>query len=91
MTETPDVTRRRLHMRAMRRGMKEMDLILAGYAQAELANMDSAQLAHFDALLSENDQDLFAWITGQQAVPENFAELINQIAVRSQGIVRPSV
>lgn len=89
MTETPEVTRRRLKMRAMRRGMKEMDLILMGYAEAELDRMTPEALAEFDALLSENDQDLFAWITGQDTAPQPFAKLIADISARSEGIVRP--
>ena len=78
--ETPENRLRRLHMRSMRRGIKEMDLILSAYAAAELARMDAGRLDLYDALLNENDQDLYQWVTGQVAAPERFAELIADIS-----------
>ncbi|MEO1364658.1 MAG: succinate dehydrogenase assembly factor 2 [Pseudomonadota bacterium] len=72
---------KRLHMRSMRRGIKEMDLILSAYAQAELAGMSDARLALYDSLLSENDQDLYQWVTGQTAAPEPFAGMISDISM----------
>ena len=58
----------------MRRGIKEMDLILSAYADRNLADMDAAGLDVFDALLHENDQDLYQWVTGQVQPPAQFAE-----------------
>ena len=69
-----------LKMRSMRRGIKEMDLILSAFADAELARMDSSTLEHYDALLDENDQDLYRWVTGQENAPEKFSGLISVIA-----------
>ena len=40
----------------MRRGIKEMDLILTAYADASLAAMSDADLSLYDSLLHENDQ-----------------------------------
>ncbi|MEM7631949.1 MAG: succinate dehydrogenase assembly factor 2 [Pseudomonadota bacterium] len=72
---------KRLHMRSMRRGIKEMDLILSAYAQAELEGMSDAQLALYDSLLGENDQDLYQWVTGQAPAPVQFTDLIAEISV----------
>lgn len=72
---------KRLHMRSMRRGIKEMDLILSAYAQAELEGMSDAQLALYDSLLGENDQDLYQWVTGQAPAPGQFTDLIAEISV----------
>jgi len=71
---------RRLEMRANRRGIKEMDIILGRYAGARLAHLDAPALDLFDALLSENDQDLYQWVTGQSAPPGRFAPLVEEIA-----------
>ena len=71
---------KRLHMRSMRRGMKEMDLILSRFAEAYLGQLDEPTLELYDAMLSENDQDLYAWVVGQTAPPETYAPLIAQIA-----------
>ncbi|WP_299729967.1 succinate dehydrogenase assembly factor 2 [uncultured Tateyamaria sp.] len=86
MSDEPrDHRLKRLHMRSMRRGIKEMDLILSAYAGAHLADMDAAQLGTYDALLNENDQDLIRWVTGQEPAPEPFAELISDISQTFQG------
>jgi antitoxin CptB len=80
MSESPSARLKRLKMRAWRRGTKEMDLILGPYADSCLAAMDDMRLQVFDALLGENDQDLYPWITGAQTAPARFSDLIAEIA-----------
>jgi len=58
MTELPEHRIKRLAMRSMRRGLKEMDIILSAYATENLAMMDEAKITLYDNLLDENDQDL---------------------------------
>jgi len=80
VSELPEHRLKRLHMRSMRRGIKEMDIILTRYAEVRLAAMDAGQLDEFEALLDENDQDLYQWVTGQVAPPAPFAGLVGDIA-----------
>jgi antitoxin CptB len=80
---------KRLAMRSMRRGIKEMDLILSAFAGRALGGMDAANLALYDQLLEENDHDLYAWINGQVAAPGQYTGLIGQIAAMAQGVTRP--
>jgi len=81
MSEEPRAHRvKRLAMRSMRRGIKEMDIILSAYADAELDGMTDERLALYDSLLSENDQDLYAWVTGQVPAPARYETLIGEIA-----------
>lgn len=80
---------KRLHMRSMRRGIREMDLILSGFARAELAALAPPLLDLYEALLDENDHDIYAWINGQIPAPARFAALIGLIAAGAQGIARP--
>ncbi|MBL3569607.1 succinate dehydrogenase assembly factor 2 [Rhodovulum sulfidophilum] len=82
MTESTESRRKRMHIRAWRRGTKEMDLILGRYADAHLAAMDSAALEAFDALLAQDDHDLYQWVTGQVAAPDEFAPLIERLVAR---------
>lgn len=70
---------KRLSMRSMRRGIKEMDIILTRYADATLAVMTEDELLEYDAMLSENDQDLYQWVSGQAAPKPEFAALIGRI------------
>ena len=78
--ETREARLRRLAMRAGRRGIKEMDVILGPWAAERLAAMDGARLDAFEALLAENDQDLYAWVAGRAAPPAAHAPLIAEIA-----------
>ncbi|MDW4550504.1 succinate dehydrogenase assembly factor 2 [Defluviimonas sp. D31] len=85
MSETPEARLKRMAMRSWRRGTKEMDLVLGPYADAHLAAMPDGRLALYDALLAENDQDIYPWITGAAPAPERFAGLIAEIAAFARG------
>ena len=73
---------KRLGMRSWRRGTKEMDLILGRFWDAEGAALDAATLDLYEALLQENDQELYTWVSGQAAPPEVFAGLISRLKPR---------
>lgn len=75
---------KRLKMRSMRRGIKEMDLLLMAYCEANLAAMDTATLDLYDQMLHENDQDLYQWVTGQVATPAPYENLIKHISQTHQ-------
>ena len=71
---------KRISMRSWRRGTKEMDLILGPWSDAHLAALSPETLDHYEALLNENDQDLYAWISGGIAKPAQFQVLLETIA-----------
>ena len=80
---TDEVVLKRLRMRSWRRGTKEMDLILGRWADARLEGMAEDEVALYDALLEENDHDLYRWVTGAEPAPPRFADLVNQIAAEA--------
>ncbi|MCI5109407.1 MAG: succinate dehydrogenase assembly factor 2 [Marivita sp.] len=80
MSEPREHRLKRLSMRSMRRGIKEMDIILSRYAEARLDGFDDAMLDRYDALLSENDQDLYQWVSGQKPPPEGLRDMIDDIS-----------
>ncbi|MGR3636997.1 MAG: succinate dehydrogenase assembly factor 2 [Shimia sp.] len=84
-TETREHRLKRMKMRSMRRGIKEMDIILVRYADDTLESMTEAELDLYDALLHENDQDLYQWVTGQQPAPDRLKRLISAISVAISG------
>ena len=61
--------RKRLLWRASHRGIKEMDILVGGYAARELPDMAAEQLQIFESLMDVPDQDLLAYATGQAPVP----------------------
>ena len=70
MHETVTVRRKRLLYQSRYRGRLESDLLFGGFAARHLASLSDTQLDRYEALLDETDQDLFAWLSGQQPVPE---------------------
>lgn len=64
-----DDRRKKLRFRAWRRGFREIDLILGGFADRHVAYLDEAALDAFERLLDAQDQDVYAWITDQADAP----------------------
>jgi antitoxin CptB len=62
-----------------------MDLILGGFADNGLAGLENAALNGYEALLEENDWDLYYWITGARAVPDAHRAMI-EVLRRHSGI-----
>lgn len=80
MSETHEIRLKRLTMRSMRRGIKEMDIILSRFAGAQLARLDGETLDLYESMLEENDQDLYQWVSGQVPAPAQYSLLIDEIA-----------
>ena len=62
---------KRLQYQSWYRGCKETDKILGGFARAKLEQLNDIELDEFEALLEEQDPDIFDWLTGKQPVPAN--------------------
>jgi antitoxin CptB len=86
--ESREMRLKRLRMRSIRRGIKEMDLILGGFSADELAKLPQAGLDLYDALLTENDHDLYGWVSGQKPTPPEYLELVSLIAAHQAKITR---
>jgi antitoxin CptB len=69
MSEPLAIRRKRLLYQSRYRGRLESELLLGRFAAAQLAELDRVGLDRYEALLAESDQDLFAWISGQEPVP----------------------
>jgi antitoxin CptB len=65
----PEARIKRLRFRAWRRGFKEADLVLGRFADLHATSLDVDDLARFEALLEENDADVYGWVTGTDAPP----------------------
>ena len=73
MSADLETIRKRLLWRATHRGIKEMDILVGGYAQRHLQTMSEVELSEFEVLLEIPDQDLLSWATRQEDVPTQFA------------------
>jgi len=75
-----DERRRRLRYRAWRRGMREADLLLGPFADAEAGLLDARAVTEFEALLDVPDQMVLGWLVdGLEPPPEFRAGLVARI------------
>jgi len=64
-----DERRRKLLFRSWHRGIREMDLVLGRFADAEIATLSDADLDEYEAWLEVPDQQIFSWVNGTQNAP----------------------
>ncbi|KAI9179617.1 Succinate dehydrogenase assembly factor 2 mitochondrial [Blastocladiella emersonii ATCC 22665] len=70
--EATEAKRSRLLWQSRKRGILECDLILSTFAANHLATLSRPQLEAYDALLTENDWDIYYWATFKKTnVPEH--------------------
>jgi antitoxin CptB len=72
MAANLEAQRKRLLFRSVRRGTKESDLVLGGFAQRHLADLDVSQLDRYEALLERNDVEVLAWVLGEEPAPSAY-------------------
>jgi antitoxin CptB len=72
-TETLEARRKRLLWRASHRGLREMDLLLGGFARTHIASLSESGLDELEKIIATPDQDLLGWILGEAAVPQGQA------------------
>ena len=69
MSETIDIRRKRLLYLATYRGFKEADLLIGGFTKTHLGGMEKDELDQLEALLKQNDRELYAWATDKMEAP----------------------
>ncbi len=67
-----DPRRRRILFRAWHRGIREMDLVLGQFAEAELPGLSEVELDELEIIMAEEDNDLIKWIIGEKPVPKQY-------------------
>ena len=77
--EARETRLKRLHMRSMRRGIKEMDIILSRFSQS-LPQLSDSDLDAYDQVLAQNDQDLYQWVSGQRQAPDYMRDFAAELA-----------
>jgi antitoxin CptB len=79
-SEGLDARRKRMMFRAWHRGTKELDIILGSFADQHLGAMNEAELDAFETLMEVPEPDLYNWISGREALPQDYqGPLIDQI------------
>jgi antitoxin CptB len=80
MHRSLDPLRKKLLWRATHRGIKEMDIVVGGFAEINLAAMNSSEIKLFEGILEIPDQDLLGWMTRQSSIPfEHDTQLLRRM------------
>jgi len=66
------------------RGCKETDIILGDFAKSEVAGFDDTKLATYEALIAEDDWDIYNWFVEKDKTPKKYQELISEIKLFSE-------
>lgn len=88
--DADDIRRKRLLLRAWRRGTREADLILGSFAEMHLADFAAAQLAEFEALLNVSDAEIFDWLNRRTAPPPEYDTDVTRLLLAFRYTARPT-
>ena len=70
MSETKQARLRKLEYRSRHRGIREMDIVFARFAEHVLDGLSDSELDDYERILELPDDKLFSWATGREQVPE---------------------
>ncbi|MCF6292744.1 MAG: succinate dehydrogenase assembly factor 2 [Robiginitomaculum sp.] len=62
--------KKRLKLRAWRRGTRELDLIFGTVVDRLLDGLDEQGVTQIEALLDENDLEVYDWFIGKVPIPK---------------------
>ena len=69
---------KKLQMRSLRRGTKEMDIILGKFSK-HLKYLSKKDLSIYEELLTIDDNRLYRWFSDQEEINPKFKKLIIEI------------
>ena len=72
MQQGLEARRKRILFRSLRRGTKESDLVIGGFAKTAVNDLDGTQLDALEALLDRPDPEVLGWVIGLRPVPLEF-------------------
>lgn len=73
---------KRLKYRAHYRGTREADAMIGGFFDAHSASWNEAEIAWFEALVDQEDDDIMAWALGRANPPAELADPALMTALR---------
>jgi antitoxin CptB len=71
--EALETRRKRLLWRASHRGLREMDLLLGGFARSHIERLSEHELDELETIIAIPDQELLDWLLGDVPVPQGQA------------------
>lgn len=59
---------------SQKRGIVENNLLLTKFAEIHLNSLDDTELNDYEALLNENDWDIYYWLVGKSPIPPEYEQ-----------------
>lgn len=66
----------------LRRGMKELDVVLERYHRSRYPQASAAERAAFESLLDREDPEIWSWMMGHADAPAEFAAIVTVLRER---------
>jgi antitoxin CptB len=70
---------KRLLYQSLHRGCKETDAILGKFAQKYLSTFDENEIDLYEKFISEDDWDIYAWLTGSKEFPKEHENKVTRM------------
>jgi len=81
-----DDKRKRLLFHCTHMGMKENDVMFGDFARAHVAGLSDGEVTDLEALLKNNDLDLYNWVLGHTPVPPQWdSQVLRQLQTFNAG------
>jgi len=77
--ESRDEKLKRLLYQSIHRGCKETDALLGKFARKYLNNFDNDEIKLYEEFISEDDWDIYAWITGTKEFPKEHENKVTKM------------
>ena len=75
-----DIRRKRIKIRAWRRGLRELDILIGGFVDARLETLTHTEINALEGLLDLPDTELLSWLCGGALPPPEYdCDLLRQI------------
>ncbi len=89
-SEGLDDRRKRLLYRCWHRGTREMDMILGGFADANIVDLSDTDVTDLEQLIELQDVDLYAALSGGQPLAAEHADgIFKRIKAFTEAVQRP--
>lgn len=75
-----EIRRKRLVFQSNHRGCKEMDMMMGQFAERYAADMPEDEMTIYEALLEEDDWDIYAWLNNRgEPSDKAYVPLLNKM------------
>lgn len=82
---------KRLYYQSWHRGCKETDLLLGRFADTALPTLSATELDQYEALLDEQDSDIWKWFSHELPLPAEHNNTVWEklVTINAEAVAKP--